>query len=106
MPTVMPCVKARRSPLFAPARSSTSVIAATTPRDWSPAVVGTFAVCRRSPASSAASVNVPPTSTPSSIGRNYREAGGPPASLFVAYAAAATSSVASSSSSRCLWDGQ
>ena len=41
------------------------------PRDWSSGVVGTFAVCRRSPSSSAASVKVPPTSTPSSMARTY-----------------------------------
>ena len=50
----------------APACPSTASIAAITPADWSPGVVGDFAVWMRSPSTRTASVNVPPTSTPSS----------------------------------------
>src|SRR5687767_2541036 len=35
-----------------------------TPSDWSPGVLGTLPVTSRSPVNRAASVNVPPTSTP------------------------------------------
>ena len=53
----------------APARSSTAVTAFRTPSDWSSGVVGAFAVTSRPPTASTASVKVPPTSTPRSIGR-------------------------------------
>ena len=69
MPTVIPWVNASIAEGSAPAAASAASIAATTPRDSSPGVVGTFAVCSRSPSSSAASVKVPPTSTPSSMRR-------------------------------------
>src|SRR5688572_3379385 len=48
-----------------PARSSTIRTAAITPSDWSPGVVGTLPVKRPAVQQSTASVNVPPTSTPS-----------------------------------------
>ena len=53
----------------APARSSAASTAASTPSDWSSGVVGALAVTSRPPTASTASVKVPPTSTPSSIGR-------------------------------------
>ena len=46
-----------------------------TPSDWSSGVVGALAVSTRPPATSTASVNVPPTSTPSSMAGNVP---GPP----------------------------
>src|SRR4051794_13665501 len=60
----MPCTKRSTSPAAASARSSASRTAASTPSDWSDGVVGALPVTRRSPESSAASVKVPPTSTP------------------------------------------
>ena len=58
----------RRRRRSASARSSALRTAASTPSDWSSGVVGAFAVYSRPPAASTASVNVPPTSTPSSMG--------------------------------------
>ncbi len=69
MPTVIPWVNASRSDGEAPARTSTASIAAITPWDWSSGVLGILAVWSRSPSSRAASVKVPPTSTPRSIAR-------------------------------------
>src|SRR4051794_26834711 len=64
----MPCANASTSAASRCARSSAARTAAITPRDWSSGVLGALAVTRR-PSSRArtASVNVPPTSTPSSI---------------------------------------
>src|SRR3954451_14972916 len=68
VPTVMPCTKRSTSGARAPARSSAASTAAMTPSDWSAGVLGALAVTKPSGVSSAASVNVPPTSTPRSIG--------------------------------------
>src|SRR4051794_2080223 len=68
----MPWAKSVTSDARAPARSNTASIAASTPSDWSAGVVGALAVTTRPPATSTASVNVPPTSTPRSTGRRYR----------------------------------
>src|SRR5439155_6366922 len=65
--TVMPWAKPLTSAGAAPAEASTASTAAMTPRDWSAGVVGALAVCRRPEATSTASVNVPPTSTPRSM---------------------------------------
>ena len=59
-------VRRRRRRARAPPRSPRA-----RPRDWSSGVVGAFAVCRRSPSKSTASVKVPPTSTPSSTAARY-----------------------------------
>ena len=62
--TVVPCANAVIAPGAAPVAS----IAANTPRASSPGVVGAFAITSSpSGEASTASVNVPPTSTPSSI---------------------------------------
>jgi hypothetical protein len=53
----------------APAALSAAWIASRTPADWSVGVVGALAVTMRPPTTSTASVNVPPTSTPSSTAR-------------------------------------
>ena len=53
-------------------RSSAASTAAITPSDWSSGVVGALAVISRPSSASTASVKVPPTSTPSSIGRTLR----------------------------------
>ncbi len=66
---VVPWANSSTSLASAPARSSTAWTAFSTPSDWSSGVVGAFAVTRRPPTASTASVKVPPTSTPSSIGR-------------------------------------
>ena len=50
------------------ARTSAASTAAITPSDWSPGVVGDLAVTRRPSNASTASVKVPPTSTPKSMG--------------------------------------
>ena len=63
--TVMPWAKLATSRGPMPARSSTSATAAITPSDWSAGVVGTFPVKTPAGEASTASVNVPPTSTPS-----------------------------------------
>src|SRR5829696_5322562 len=68
----MPWVKPWTSCGSDPARPRTSSTAAITPRDWSSGVLGTLAVWSTSPSSSAASVKVPPTSTPSNIAPTYR----------------------------------
>src|SRR3954468_13014311 len=68
--TVMPWAKTLTSSGFAPAASSAAETASITPSDWSLGVLGALAVCRRSPTTITASVNVPPTSTPRSIGRD------------------------------------
>src|SRR4051794_35704193 len=65
----MPWAKTSMSPGSAPAASSAPRTASITPSDWSFGVLGALAVWRRSPETSTASVNVPPTSTPSSMGR-------------------------------------
>ena len=56
----------------ASARSSAARTAARTPSLWSCGVVGAFAVTSRPPAAITASVKVPPTSTPRSIGPTIR----------------------------------
>src|SRR3954468_6182900 len=68
--TVMPWAKTLTSSGFAPAASSAAETASITPSDWSLGVLGALPVCRRSPTTITASVNVPPTSTPRSIGRD------------------------------------
>src|SRR4051794_13691961 len=68
----MPWTKRSTSSALAPALSSAAFTASITPSDWSLGVLGALAVIRRSPSSSAASVNVPPTSTPRSIAATYR----------------------------------
>ena len=105
-----------------------------TPCDWSAGVVGTFAVNRPAPDASTASVNVPPTSTPSAqpsivevTGRESNQRsrckrqastgtmgeGSVPALLALAaeraragYAASSTSPRSSKDSVRCWCDGQ
>src|SRR3954447_16680994 len=62
--TVIPCAKSVTSSACSPARANADSTAAMTPADWSPGVVGAFAVTTRSPTTSTASVKVPPTSTP------------------------------------------
>ncbi len=62
--TVIPCTKRSTWSGRAPALSRASVTARSTPSDWSSGVVGVLAVISRSAVSSAASVKVPPTSTP------------------------------------------
>jgi hypothetical protein len=69
VPTVMPWTKRSTPSAPAAARSSAASTAAITPSDWSLGVLGALAVTSRSPSSRAASVNVPPTSTPSSTRR-------------------------------------
>ncbi len=64
--TVEPCTKCVTSPGSTPARASTSRAAATTPSSWL-AVLSTLAVTMPSGPTSTASVNVPPTSTPSAV---------------------------------------
>src|SRR5262249_48056360 len=71
VPTVIPWVSDSTWSVWAPARRRTSSTTAITPSDWSDGVVGAFAVWRRSPSSRAASVKVPPTSTPRSIAGRY-----------------------------------
>ncbi len=66
----MPCANSSTSPADAPACASAAPTAAMTPSDWSAGVVGDFAVTSRPPVASTASVNVPPTSTPSSTPSN------------------------------------
>src|SRR4051812_8616225 len=68
----MPCTKRSTSSGRVPAFSSAASTAWITPSDWSRGVLGAFAVITRSPSSRTASVNVPPTSTPRSIGPTYR----------------------------------
>ena len=74
-PTVIPWAKAstvagaRRRPGPAPRRPRPSP-----PPTGRSGVVGTLAVWTRSPSNRTASVKVPPTSTPSSMGRRYRTA--------------------------------
>src|SRR3954469_16381535 len=80
--TVMPCARISTSSGVAPAASSAARTASITPSDWSRGVLGALAVCRRSPATSTASVNVPPTSTPSSMAAD-RTAAAPRASCGV-----------------------
>src|SRR5262249_37175141 len=65
--TVIPWEKPRTCAAARPARSSAAWTAAITPSDWSCGVVGAFAVTIRPSNATTASVNVPPTSTPSSI---------------------------------------
>src|SRR5262245_46416021 len=65
----MPWAKTSMSSGLAPAASSAARTASIAPSDWSFGVLGALAVCRCSPATSTASVNVPPTSTPSSMAR-------------------------------------
>ena len=67
VPTVIPWANEVTSPAARPARSRAAVTASITPRDWSSGVVGAFAVVKRPSTTSTASVNVPPTSTPSSM---------------------------------------
>src|SRR5688572_19927736 len=95
VPTVMPCTKRSTSPASAPAADNASDTASITPSDWSAGVLGDFATTSRSPVSRAASVKVPPTSTPRITPGNLSPAALP-------QAAATTSN----SSSRCLCDGQ
>ena len=64
MPTVMPWPKRPTSDGPSPAASRAVSTAATTPSLWSSGVVGTFAVTSRPSATTAASVKVPPTLTP------------------------------------------
>ena len=66
---VVPWANSSTSSPSSPARSSTAVTAFSTPSDWSSGVVGALAVTSRPPTASTASVKVPPTSTPRSIGR-------------------------------------
>ena len=67
--TVDPCTKCATSPGATPARSSTSRAASTTPSSWL-RVLRTLAVTIPSRPTSTASVNVPPTSTPSALTRS------------------------------------
>ena len=90
--TVIPCASSSTASGLAPARSSTTSIAAMTPCDWSAGVVGALAVCTPPDATSTASVNVPPTSTPTSMP-------GPYPGTRLRYAATPISS--SSVSARC-----
>ncbi len=72
MTIVVPCVN--RSTSAAGRAPSTAPTAATTDSSW-PATVGTFAVVSSPSASSTASVNVPPTSTPRNAGAVSRGSG-------------------------------
>ena len=67
--TVIPCENSSTCSADPLARASALRTAVITPSDWSRGVVGALAVISRPSTASTASVKVPPTSTPKTLGR-------------------------------------